>query len=130
MTLVVDANVAHWACVDAARFEQLGDELVAPPLLWSEVISSLHEAVWRREVSNPAADAVRSALRRSPIQRRTHSRLHDKAWRIAEELGWAKTYDAEYLALADLLTTRVVTLDARLRRGADRLGLVVAVHEL
>lgn len=50
--------------------------------------------------------------------------------RIASELGWAKTYDAEYLALARLLDTRVVTLDLRLRRGAERLGLVVTPDEL
>jgi predicted DNA-binding protein (UPF0278 family) len=49
---------------------------------------------------------------------------------IAVALGWAKTYDAEYLALAQLLDTRVVTLDMRLRRGADRLGLVVTPDEL
>jgi predicted nucleic acid-binding protein len=45
-------------------------------------------------------------------------------------MGWAKTYDAEYLALARLLGCRVVTLDLRLRRGADRLGLVVTPGEL
>jgi hypothetical protein len=52
------------------------------------------------------------------------------AVRIASELGWAKTYDAEYLALARLLDTRVVTLDLRLRRGAERLSLVVTPDEL
>ena len=40
-------------------------------------------------------------------------------------LGWAKTYDAEYLALAALNGCRVVTVDGRLRRAADRLDLVV-----
>lgn len=49
---------------------------------------------------------------------------------IADELGWVKTYDAECLALARLLGCRVVTLDSRLRREADRLGLVVSPAEL
>ena len=52
------------------------------------------------------------------------------AWKIADRLGWAKTYDAEYVALADLLSCRLVTLDARLRRGAQRLGFVVGPDEL
>jgi predicted nucleic acid-binding protein len=37
-------------------------------------------------------------------------------------MGRAKTYDAEYVAPARPLGCRLVTLDARLRRGADRLG--------
>jgi hypothetical protein len=41
-----------------------------------------------------------------------------------------EAYDAEYLALASLLKARVVTLDARFRRGADRTGLVVTPLEL
>ena len=56
--------------------------------------------------------------------------LGREAWRIADDLGWAKTYDAEYLALASLLGCRFVTLDARMRRGADRLGFVVSPSEL
>ena len=45
-------------------------------------------------------------------------------------LGWARTYDAEYLALARLLDCRVVTVDARLLRGTRRLGFVVAPSDL
>jgi predicted nucleic acid-binding protein len=52
------------------------------------------------------------------------------AWQLAAELGRAKTYDAEYLAAARILGTRVVTLDMRLRRGAAHLGLVVTPTEL
>jgi predicted nucleic acid-binding protein len=59
-----------------------------------------------------------------------HPELRDEAWRLADVLGWAKTYDAEYVAMARLLGCRLVTLDARLRRGADRLGFVVSVEEL
>lgn len=51
-------------------------------------------------------------------------------WAIADELGWGRTYDAEYVALARILHCRLVTLDARLRRGADRLGFVVTPTEL
>jgi len=37
--------------------------------------------------------------------------------------------DAEYCALASVLDCRLVTLDGRLRRGADRLGFVVTPSE-
>jgi len=44
--------------------------------------------------------------------------------------SWARTYDAEYLALARLLDCRVVTVDARLLHGTRRLGFVVAPSDL
>jgi predicted nucleic acid-binding protein len=49
---------------------------------------------------------------------------------VAEEFGWAKTYDAEYVALAKADGCRLVTLDSRLRRDTDRLGFVVTPDEL
>ena len=131
MTLVVDASVALWACGAGGRFDVLGGEdLVAPPLMWSECWSALHAAVWRRRISRTRADAMRAELRGAGIAARRHRRLGDEAWRIADELGWAKTYDAEYVALAGLLGCRVVTLDGRLRRRAEQLGFVVTPADL
>src|ERR1700730_6438774 len=66
----------------------------------------------------------------SPVRKRDHVRLLAEAWRLADELGWAKTYDAEYCALAAILDCRLLTLDGRLRRGADGLGFVVTPDEL
>ncbi|HTZ63807.1 MAG TPA: hypothetical protein VMB51_06855 [Solirubrobacteraceae bacterium] len=74
--------------------------------------------------------SIRSGTAAIHVAERMHVELTMTAWRIASELGWAKAYDAEYLAIARLLDTRVVTLDMRLRRGADRLGLVVTPSEL
>jgi predicted nucleic acid-binding protein len=65
-----------------------------------------------------------------PVARNDPAELGREAWRIAVELGWGRTYDAEYVALAQILGCRLVTLDARLRRGADRLGFVITPTEL
>lgn len=130
MTLVIDASVAFWACGEEDRFATLGGPLLAPHLLLSEVHSALHEAKWRGEVSADDAQATIARLETAPIEARAPATLRREAWALAEELGWAKTYDAEYLALARIEGTRVVTLDGRLRRGAARTGLVVALDEL
>lgn len=129
--LVVDASVAVTACLAENGLAFLVDrDLVAPGLLWSEARSVLHELAWRGEITAGDAELARDGLAQAPVRRVDDARLGTEAWRIADELGWAKTYDAEYVALARLLGCRVVTLDARLRRGADRLGLVVSPGEL
>jgi predicted nucleic acid-binding protein len=128
---VLDASVAVPACGSPEGFDLFGEEeLVAPPLLWSESRSALHEAMWRREISKIQAERSLVALEKAPLRVRTHRALGRTAWELASDLGWAKTYDAEYVALAQLLGCRLVTLDRRLHRSADRLGFVLLLSEL
>jgi predicted nucleic acid-binding protein len=129
--LVVDASVALPACSAPDGFDVFGaEDLVAPHLLWSESRSALHEAMWRREISAKLAERTLEVLESAPIRKRTHPQLGVAAWNLATEMGWAKTYDAEYVALAQLLGCRVVTLDGRLRRSTEHLGVVVGPDEL
>ena len=131
MKLVVDASVAIAASatpVGFARFD--GIELVAPPLLWIEVVSALHAAMWRGELRRDQAEPMRQRALNAPIRRTEPERLLAESWTVADELGWAKTYDANYVALARILDCRLVTLDARLRRGTARLGFVIGPTEL
>lgn len=53
-----------------------------------------------------------------------------RAWDLADRLGWASTYDAEYLALTQLQADALVTLDAELARGARRIVAVASIDEL
>jgi predicted nucleic acid-binding protein len=128
--LVIDASIALTASSAPDGFAPFHDELIAPPLLWSEVLSVLHEARWRGDISEALALRSLDVFASSGVRPRRDRRLGATAWRIADELGLAKTYDAEYLALAQLSGCRLVTLDRRLRRGADRLGYVVGPDEL
>lgn len=134
--LVCDASLAVELALDRVGEDAaatLGDEgLVAPPLLWSEVPSVLHELVFRDEISQALGDQAlnRFTTGTLAIKEQRPAGLASEAWRIATELGWAKTYDAEYLATARLLKCRLVTFDMRLRRGAERLDLVVTPAEL
>jgi predicted nucleic acid-binding protein len=128
--LVIDASVALPASGSPAGFDLGREKLIAPPLLWSEVRSVLREAAWRRDISDEQARRSMEAFQRSSVRERNPKRLGETAWRIADELGFAKTHDAEYLALAELVGCRFVTLDERLRRGADRLGFVISPDEI
>ena len=106
------------------------DSLVAPHLMWSEARSALHELVWRSEISAEDGVAARGRLETCRVERRDLPLLGEAAWQLADRLGWAKTYDAEYVVLAQLLDCRLVTVDARLRRATERLGFVISPDEV
>ena len=45
--------------------------------------------------------------------------LRRVAWELADELGWASTYDAEYVALTRLQADALVTLDPEFARRVE-----------
>lgn len=129
--LVIDASTAIDLCLAADGFDQLaGEELVAPPLILSETLSALHEMRWRGSLPEEMAALGLDRRREMPVRIVEPDGLREEAWRIADDFGWAKTYDAEYVALATLSECRLVTVDARLRRGASRLGFVITPADL
>lgn len=103
---------------------------VAPPLFWSETLSALHQGVYRGVLSEELAAAARRSIAAGPIDRLEPPELADSAWQIANSLGWAKTYDAEYVALAQIEGLRLVTRDAKLARGAAQAVRVVGPMDL
>jgi predicted nucleic acid-binding protein len=96
-----------------------GHELLAPTLLRSHTLSALHEAVHAGKLSQATA---REQLRRVgalPIRLLGDAVLRRRAWEIADQLGWAETYVAEYVALTQLQADAFVTLEKRLARRLD-----------
>jgi predicted nucleic acid-binding protein len=94
-------------------------ELLAPTLLRSQTLSAMHEAVHTGEVpANVALDRL-TRIWAMPIRLLGDAVLRRRAFDLAEQLGWAETYDAEYLALTQLQADAFVTLDAELARRAE-----------
>jgi predicted nucleic acid-binding protein len=91
-------------------------ELLAPTLLRSQTLSALHEAVHRGEIPPDVAVDRLERIWAIPIRLLGDAVLRRRAWRLADELGWAETYDAEYIALTQLQADAFVTLDAELAR--------------
>jgi predicted nucleic acid-binding protein len=96
-----------------------GHELLAPTLLRSQTLSALHEAVHRGELAPEVALERLGRIRAIPIRLLGDAVLRRRAWDLAERLGWAETYDAEYLALTQLQADAFVTLDAERARRLE-----------
>jgi predicted nucleic acid-binding protein len=94
-------------------------ELLAPTLLRSQTLSALHEAVHRGELPAAAALERLARVRALPIRLLGDAVLRRRAWDLAERLGWAETYDAEYVALTQLQADALVTLDAGLAHRVE-----------
>jgi predicted nucleic acid-binding protein len=97
-------------------------ELLAPTLLRSQVLSALHEAVQRGELPLDVARDRLELIGRMSIRLLGDAVLRRRAWEVADELGWAATYDAEYVALTLLQADAFITLDEQLARSVE--GLV------
>jgi len=48
--------------------------------------------------------------------------LQRKAWKVADQLGWETTYDAEFVALTQLQADVFVTSEGDLARAVSGLG--------
>jgi len=129
--LVVDASTVITACLSEAGLTPLSrEQLVAPHLMWSEASSVLHELRWRKQISSELAGVALERLGTAEISPRRPKGLTAEAWNVAHRLGWAKTYDAEYVALARLLACRLVTTDAKVKAAASGFLEVVGPGDL
>jgi predicted nucleic acid-binding protein len=126
---VVDAGaVLHLASEEVEVSS--AHKLLAPTLLRSQTLSALHEAVQRGEIP---ADVARDHLRRiarMPIRLLGDAVLRRRAWELADQLGWASTYDAEYVALTQLQADAFVTMDAELARSVEGIVATASMDAL
>jgi predicted nucleic acid-binding protein len=126
---VVDASaVLHLA---SEEFEvPAAHELLAPTLLRSQTLSVLHEAVHRGEIPADVARDRLARIGRMPIRLLGDAVLRRRAWDLADRLGWASTYNAEYVALTQLQADALVTLDAELARSVEGIVATASIDAL
>jgi predicted nucleic acid-binding protein len=126
---VVDAGaVLHLASTEVDLSE--AHELLAPTLLRSQTLSALHEAVQRGEIPADVARKRLARIGRMPIRLLGDAVLRRRAWDVADRLGWASTYDAEYVALTQLQADAFVTLDAELARSVEGIVATASIDAL
>ena len=105
-------------------------ELLAPTLLRSQVLSALHEAVQRSELPADVARERLDRIGRMKIRLLGDAVLRRVAWEVADQLGWASTYNAEYVALTKLQADAFITLDAELARSVEGIVATASIDDL
>jgi predicted nucleic acid-binding protein len=105
-------------------------ELLAPTLLRSQTLSALHEAVHRDEITEAVALDRLERIQALSIRLLGDAVLRRNAWQIADRLGLAETYDAEYVALTRLQADALVTLDAELARRVEGIVPTATIEAL
>jgi predicted nucleic acid-binding protein len=126
---VVDCGAAlHLAAAEVSVAPE--HELLAPTLLRSQALSAMHEAVHRGEIDAKVAREQLARLNAMKIRLLGDAVLRKVAWEFADELGWAETYEAEYLALTKLQADAFVTLDDELRRRVEGIVPTATIDEL
>ena len=105
-------------------------QLVAPTLVRSQALSALYEASRRGEIS--AAEGLERVTRINSLKVRFlgDKVLQRQAWKVADQLDWKTTYDAEYIALTKLQADALVTSDADLARAVSGLVTTAPVDAL
>jgi predicted nucleic acid-binding protein len=120
----IDANlVLAWLLpsqrsliADRARAELEGANftLIGPPLLYVEVPSVIRAFVHSGKLGQALGEEAFQSFCEMEIESLSHDELHIHAWRLANQLAMSKAYDAQYLAVADLLECDLWTMDQRL----------------
>jgi predicted nucleic acid-binding protein len=107
-----------------------GHELVAPTLVRSQALSALYESHRKGEIS--AAEGLERVTRVNSLKVRFlgDKVLQRSAWKVAEQLGWDTTYDAEFVALTQLQADVFVTSNAELARAVSGLVRTATVDAL
>ena len=116
----------------AAGEIEVADEhqLVAPTLVRSQALAALYEAARRGEIS--AAEGIERVTRINSLKVRFlgDKVLQRQAWKVADQLGWETTYDAEYVALTQLQADMFVTSTDDLARAVSGLVETATVDAL
>lgn len=119
--IVIDTSAVIGALagrpVDEALVDRLRDDgdLNAPHLIDIEFLHALRRLVRGRDLTRDRAEEARDDFSRLPLERYPHTPLNDRVWELRQNLT---AHDAAFVALAEALDVPLVTLDARLERGA------------
>ena len=114
--IVVDASAALAALLKDGRARRVlaAEQLHAPHLVDSEVASGLRGKVATGQLAAQTGWLALDIWRRLGMTRYPVIALLDRVWELRDDVS---SYDASYVALAELLDCALLTADERLARA-------------
>ncbi len=112
--ILPDEDRAEIAADLADRCAEESVMITAPPLLASEVTNILRQRMRRFGLPLATARQLLADFFALPITLTAPTELYDRALEVAHRDGLPATYDAQYLALAEVLGCTLWTDDQRL----------------
>jgi predicted nucleic acid-binding protein len=117
--------------IAAGEIEVAGEhKLVAPTLVRSQALAALYQAARRGEISPGEGIERMTRINSLKVRFLGDKVLQRTAWRVADQLGWETTYDAEFVALTQLQADVFVTSDRDLARAVSGLVETTTVDAL
>ena len=105
-------------------------QLVAPALVRSQALARLYGQARRGDISGAEGLARVRRVNSLKVRFLGDKVLQSQAWKVADQLGWETTYDAEYVALTQLQADAFVTSDEALAGAVSGLVKTATVDAL
>ena len=121
MTVVADASVLVAVLVDSGREGKWSEDAVAerslagPELALAEASNILRRLEQARNISRLEANSAHRDLLRLDLELFPFAPFADRVWALRNNLS---SYDAWYVALAEVLNCPLVTIDRKLSRAS------------
>ena len=121
MTVVADASVLVAVLVDSGREGKWSEDavversLAGPELALAEASNILRRLEQARKISRLEANSAHRDLLRLDLELFPFALFADRVWALRNNLS---SYDAWYVALAEVLNCPLVTIDRKLSRAS------------
>jgi predicted nucleic acid-binding protein len=118
--LIVDASSLYEVVADTARADDVRERLAldrdhaAPSVIDVEVLSVIRRDHFAGRLDSTAASQAVQDLSAWPGERFAHRPLLDRVWELRRTV---RTWDAFYVALAEVMRATLITSDGRLARA-------------
>jgi len=88
-------------------------EIITAPLFHAEVTSVLREQVYFKRLLPEEGEEAFSAYSEIVVKSSDSPKIQKRAWELAKEFNLPRTYDMQYLAVAELKDCELWTNDKR-----------------